>query len=201
MKPVYLVFMMVAVAIVFFGSLLVYNNTRDTKPQVPDDAAGRVVVEFSGGRETQPEDNGHPVTLIANALDITPQVFREAFFQFVPDAENTDTDGWKQHLPEMMKILGPHGVTEARLTEVLDYYAGTRAGGATWPLEPAIAWATVKDGKITGFEVTTGGAGYNSPPTVNVAGHDTSGVKAELSGSNSLKQNGAVSGIQLGPGG
>ena len=46
--------------------------------------ATRVPVVFSGGRETEGVDHGRPVVLIAAALGVKPEVFREAFTHVHP---------------------------------------------------------------------------------------------------------------------
>src|SRR4051812_1979791 len=49
--------------------------------QAPADttAAKEVPVVFAGGYETNPVDHGRPVALVAGALGVAPEVFREAF--------------------------------------------------------------------------------------------------------------------------
>src|SRR5215212_5659169 len=44
----------------------------------------RVPVTLSGGFETDPRDRGRPVILIASALGVTPEVFRETFTHVRP---------------------------------------------------------------------------------------------------------------------
>jgi len=199
MKPVGMVVLMVAVAFVLGGSLWIYNNSA-TKSQVQSVAADRVVVQFSGGHRTEAQDNGHPVALIAPALGVTPAVFREAFFQFEPDAEESDAEAWKKHKSEMMSILGEHGVSDQQLDTVMNYYRGPRAQGGIWPTNVAVAWAIVDDGKITGFEIVNGGSGYTSSPTVAIAGFDSSSFEAVLSFGKQLDENGSISEIRtLGP--
>ena len=44
--------------------------------------AGTVV--FRGGYETDPRDKGRPVVLIASALGVKPEVFRDAFSKVKP---------------------------------------------------------------------------------------------------------------------
>jgi hypothetical protein len=42
-------------------------------------AEAKVPVTFSGGHETDPQDRGRPVVLVAGALGVKPEVFRKAF--------------------------------------------------------------------------------------------------------------------------
>jgi len=44
----------------------------------------KIPVVFSGGHETDPRDHGRPVVLIASALGVSSNVFREAFSQVHP---------------------------------------------------------------------------------------------------------------------
>ena len=53
------------------------------------------------------------------------------------------------------------------------------------------------DGKVIGYEVTDGGVGYSSIPTVTVVGAETTSVHVELSYGTHLKKNGSVKAITL----
>src|SRR5438552_11396179 len=60
----------------------VFSSHAESK-ELPKDVT-RVPVVFSGGHETDLRDGGRPVVLIAAALGVTPEVFREAFSHVRP---------------------------------------------------------------------------------------------------------------------
>lgn len=55
----------------------------------------------------------------------------------------------------------------------------------------------VKDGKVTGFTITSGGSGYSSVPTVTVSGHGNVKVKATIGFSKDFRTNGRVTSLTL----
>ncbi len=158
----------------------------------------RVPAKFSGGHDTDRRDRGRPVVLIAAALGVSSDVFREAFSHVrpAPAGSRPAPEQVRQNKEALMDALGPHGVTNDRLDEVSNYYRYVRSRGEMWPTKPAQAYAEVKDGKIVRFVVTKGGAGYSSPPMVGVPGFDVS-TKVELSFGKKLESNGAVKVIKL----
>jgi hypothetical protein len=143
-------------------------------PQIEELADGslRVPVEFSGGYETEPVDYGRPVTLIAGALGVSPEIFRDAFRRVNPAPGGTEPSGERvqENKAVLMAALGPHGITNERLDDVSDQYRYVPGRGGLWSHEPATAYAIVKDGVVTRFEVTDPGYGYNTPPKVTVPG-------------------------------
>src|SRR5258708_22555679 len=50
----------------------------------PTGSVTRVPVVFSEGHDTDPRDRGRPVVLVAGALGVAPEVFREAFSHVHP---------------------------------------------------------------------------------------------------------------------
>jgi hypothetical protein len=158
----------------------------------------RVPVKFSGGHETDRRDHGRPVVLIAAALGVSSDVFREAFSHVRPAPAGTrpSPDQVRNNKETLMDALGPRGVTNDRLDEVSNYYRYVRSRGEMWPTKPAVAYAEVKDGKIVRFVVTKGGSGYSSPPTVSVPGLDVA-TKVELSFGTKLEANGSVKAITI----
>src|SRR5262245_37904643 len=82
-------------------------------------AESRLPVTFSGGHETDSRDHGRPVVLVAGALGVKPEVFREAFSGVRP-AKNGKPSGEeaRRNKDALMKVLQPHGVTNDRLDEV-----------------------------------------------------------------------------------
>ena len=77
----------------------------------------RVPVEFSGGHETDPRDGGRPVVLIAAALGVAPEVFRDAFSQVRPARGGREPEPAqvRQNKSVLMKALGKHGITNEKL--------------------------------------------------------------------------------------
>src|SRR3954469_16807182 len=83
----------------------------------------KVPVTFSGGHEYGPNDHGRPVTLIAAGLGVKPEVFREAFGGVTPSRNGPPSGELaRRNKAALMKVLGPHGVTNDRLDEVSNYY-------------------------------------------------------------------------------
>src|SRR5580700_3035865 len=73
----------------------------------------RVSVVFSGGHETDPRDGGRPVGLIAAALGVKPEVFRDAFSHIHPAAPNVGPTGdeARKNKAALMEALGKYGIT------------------------------------------------------------------------------------------
>jgi hypothetical protein len=86
-------------------------------------AETKVPVTFSGGHETDPKDHGRPVVLVAAALEVKPEVFREAFSGVTPARGGKPSqEEARRNKAALMKVLKPHGVTNERLDEVSNYY-------------------------------------------------------------------------------
>ena len=166
-----------------------------------DTATTRVPVVFSGGHETDRRDHGRPVVLIAAALGVPSDVFREAFTHVRPEPAGTAPDPRqvRDNKEALMDALSPYGITNDRLDTVSDYYRYVRRRGKLWPTKPAAAYALVRDGKITSLVVTNGGSGYSSPPTVTVPNFEGVAAKVELSFSKQFAKNGSVASIKLVP--
>ncbi len=168
-----------------------------TKPVSP---ITRTPVVFSGGHETDARDRGRPVVLIAAALGVPPEVFREAFRHVRPAPAGTEPDPQqvRDNKDALLLALGRYGVTNERLDTVSDYYRYVRRDNALWPTKPAIAYATVKRGVVTGYVVTDGGSGYSSPPTVTVPNIPGALGKARLAFGDVMEKNGVISAIAPG---
>jgi hypothetical protein len=156
----------------------------------------RVPVVFSGGHETDPRDHGRPVVLIAGALGVPPEVFRDAFSQVHPaNPEKGPVPAEAQaNKAALLAKLGKYGVTNERLDQVSDYYRYVASRNELWPTQPAVAYATVQGGKIVGYKIVSGGSGYSSTPVVSVAGFSNN-AQAELTYGKSLEKNGSVRSI------
>ena len=162
----------------------------------------RVPVVFSGGHETAGVDHGRPVVLIAAALGVAPEVFREAFTHVHPAGPGsggpTDAEA-RQNKALLMNALGKYGVTDERLNEVSDYYRYPPGRGGLWKNKAATANALVKDGAVVGYEITSGGSGYTSPPKVSVPGAAAADALVEIASGTDLETNGRVSAILPAP--
>ena len=184
----------VAAFLIFAGS-----SAHSEPGELPKDVT-RVPVVFSGGHETEGVDHGRPVVLIAAALDVKPEAFREAFSHVHPAGPGsggpTDAEA-RQNKAALMDALGKYGVTDERLNAVSNYYRYPPGGGGLWKTKAATANALVKNGVVIGYEITSGGSGYSSPPTVSVPNAKGAAAKVELSFGKDLETNGAVSAITV----
>lgn len=162
-------------------------------------AETKVPVSFSGGHEIGKNDFGRPVALIAAALGVKPEAFREAFRGVTPArGRGPSGDEARKNKAALMKVVAPHGVTNDRLDEVSDYYRFQPQRGQLWPTTAAQAHAIVENGKIKRIVVSEPGSGYCSPPEVKVKGFDKLELKATLKFSDDLKKNGAIASVEVG---
>src|SRR3954468_3700422 len=100
-------------------------------------AETKVPVTFSGGHETDPRDHGRPVVLIAAALKVRPEVFRQAFSGVTPARGRRPTgDEQRRNKDALLKVLAPYHVSNERLDEVSDYYRYRPEKGELWPTKP-----------------------------------------------------------------
>ncbi len=161
-------------------------------------AEKQVPVTFSGGHTIGKEDFGRPVALIAAALGVNPDVFREAFSGVTPARGRGPTGAEaRKNKAALLGVLAPHGVTNEQLDEVSDYYRFRPDRGELWPTRAAKAHAVVVDGKITRIVVTDAGAGYCTPPTIKVAGFAETRFTVTLALGKDLKTNGGVAKIEV----
>ena len=173
---------------------------RAQSPTAAPTGSIRVSVTFVGGYDTDPRDHGRPVALVAGALGVPPEVFRAAFTHVHPAPAGSGGPSEAQARDNkrvLMDALAPYGITNERLDAVSDQYRYARSRGERWPTRPAAAYATVENGRVTGFVVTDGGCGYNSPPTVAVPGaNGVAGVVRLVFGPD-FEKNGSVAAINL----
>ena len=161
-------------------------------------AETKVPVSFSGGHDIGKNDFGRPVALIAAALEVKPEVFREAFRGVTPArGRGPSGDEARKNKAALMKVLAPHGVTNERLDEVSNYYRYQPQRGQLWPTTAAQAHAIVEDGKIKRIVVTEPGSGYCSPPQATVEGFQNIALKATLEFTKDLKKNGSIAAVKL----
>ena len=168
---------------------LLPSSARADEKQTP--------LTFSGGHAIGKEDFGRPVYLIAAALGVKPEQFREAFSGVTPAHGRGPTgDEARRNKAALMKVLAPLGVTNDRLDEVSNYYRFRPQAGELWPNKPAKGYAVMVDGKVTKLVITDAGSGYNMPPDVTIAGVDGVRLRATLAFSKDLKKNGGVAAVE-----
>jgi hypothetical protein len=161
----------------------------------------KVDVVFSGGHDTVGEDRGRPVILIASALKVPPQVFRDAFKKVkpAPAGEQPQEAQVRLNKQALMEALSPYGVTDDRLNEVSNYYRYRRSAGEMWRNTPAKAFATVSNGVVTGVTITDPGSGYSSEPTVSLATMPGVKLASSISFDTDFAKNGSVKDIKVLP--
>jgi hypothetical protein len=161
----------------------------------------KVDVIFTGGHETVGADRGRPVILIAAALKVPDQVFRDAFKGVRPAQTGsgpTDAEA-RANKQVLMAALGPYGVTDDRLNEVSNYYRYRRSAGEMWRNTPAKAFATVHNGVVMSITITDAGSGYSSAPTVTLAGMTDVHLTATLAFGTDFAKNGLIKDIKISP--
>ncbi|QDU49179.1 hypothetical protein [Gimesia panareensis] len=167
------------------------------EPAVSENVPAGTVI-FTGGFETDPRDHGRPVNLIAAALGVEPQVFRDAFSRVQPARNGAPTAARARANKEvLMNALGKYGITNDRLDEVSNYYRYQPHNGEVWKRTPARATAIIKDGTVTGFKITSPGSGFTTTPHVTVAGHPELRVTATLKFSQDFQQNGSINTLTI----
>jgi hypothetical protein len=181
--------------LVFFGCFSSYCLAQPA----PNGEVTQVPLVFSGGHDTDPRDHGRPVILVAGALKVPPDVFRQAFSKVHPAPldRGPTPDEARQNKKALMDVLAPYGVTNERLDEVSNHYRYRRSMGEMWPTSDATAVAYVSNGVVTGFKITNPGSGYSSPPTVSLKDMPDVHLVAALSFDSEFDKNGAVSAVSL----
>ena len=162
----------------------------------PNAVTGTVI--FRGGYDTDERDHGRPVSLIAAALGVDSQVFRQAFSGVNPSRMGAPSPLLaRANKKTLMDALGRYGVSNERLDQVSDYYRYNGAAGETWQRSPARATSIITDGKLAGFTITNPGAGYTVAPSVNVVGHDDVEVDVRIEFGSDLTTNGRVTSLSV----
>jgi len=165
-----------------------------------DGTATKVPVVFSGGHDTDPRDHGRPVVLVAGALGVAPEVFRDAFSRVHPagpDSGGPTREEAQANKAALMSVLGKYGITNERLDTVSNRYRYVRSHGEMWPTKDAVANAIVQNGVVTGYEIISGGYGYSSAPTVTIPNVKAAPAKVELAFNKEFEANGSVSKITV----
>jgi hypothetical protein len=182
------------------GGLLVFLFGGQPGPPLDIDpsTAAKGTVILQGGFETDSRDNGRPVRLIASALGVEPQVFRDAFSDVNPAMNGHPTEAHaKANKKILLDALGKYGVTNQRLDEVSNYYRYQQSRGEIWKYEQAEVAAIIKDGLVSGFEVVNPGSGYSSSPKIMVAGFDELRATVKLGFSTEMRKNGFIESVTI----
>jgi hypothetical protein len=158
-------------------------------------------VTIRGGYDTDVRDGGRPVVLIAAALNVPSDVFREAFSHVkpAPAGQEPDPAQVKLNKEALLRVLGSYGVTNDSLDKVSNYYRFNGSAGEVWPRTPAAAVAIITDGKITGIKITNPGSGYSSTPMVSISGVEGITAAAVVSYTTDFNTNGSITSITLNP--
>ena len=161
----------------------------------------QIALVFSGGHDTVPEDRGRPVILVAGALGVPPQVFRDAFRQVRPARAGTEPEPGqvRQNKAALMAALRPYGVTNERLDTVSNYYRYVRSRNESWPAKPAVGYAVVQNGAVLAYVITSGGSGYSSPPQVSISGLPGAFGTAQIAFGPVFEKNGSVTSVSVAP--
>ena len=176
------------------------DKTADVKLKELPKGVARVPVTFSGGHDTDSRDGGRPVVLIAAALGVSSDVFRDAFSKVLPgpgSGSEPEPAQVRQNKAVLMEALGKHGITNDELDKVSNYYRYVPGRNSLWTNQAAVANALVKDGSVIGYEIVSGGFGYSSTPTVSVPNIKGAIAKLELAYGKEMEKNGSVSAINV----
>lgn len=181
--------------LIAFG-LLVLSFASCSKTTAPTPQTGDVV--FEGGYDTDPRDNGRPVALIAAALNVPSQVFRDAFSGVTPAHGRGPTHAEAQaNKKVLMDALEKHGVTNDRLDEVSNFYRYRPQNGELWTHTPAKAKAEIRDGKVISIQIIDEGSGYLSPPSASIKGFEDVELIVEIDFNTRLETNGRIKAIKI----
>ena len=164
-----------------------------------DPAEVQIPAVVSGGHATDPRDHGRPVILVASALGVTPEVFRDAFSRVkpAPAGEQPDPAQVQLNKQALLETLEPYGITNDRLDEVSNFYRYNGRNGDLWHHTHATVKATLRNGVVTSFTIVNPGAGYTTAPAITVPGQPSVKVIATLSFGPDLARNGSLQAVKL----
>jgi hypothetical protein len=173
--------------------------STDTTDSNAVQAVGTVII--SGGYNTDPQDGGRPVVLIAAVLGVQTEVFRDAFSGVTPAGAGSSgptSEEAQKNKAALMSVLAPYGITNERLDEVSNFYRYSGVKGQVWSRTAATATAIITNGVVTGIKITNPGAGYSSTPTITVMGPNGKiTATATVTYTSDFKTNGSISSIVI----
>jgi hypothetical protein len=138
--------------------------------------------------------------LIAAALGVPTEVFREAFRGVTPAGAGSEPSPAQaqQNKAALLKVLAPYNITNQRLDEVSNYYRYNKSKGEIWQYTQAEATAMITNGVVTGVTIINPGSGYSSNPTITITGPNGKvTATATLSYTKDFKTNGSISAITI----
>jgi len=204
LKPFYFIFAFSMVSLTLYLSVLSARSTQtetemsSKKDQSPRSAASGTVV-IDGGYQIEGVDMGRPVRLIAAALKVKPEVFREAFSNVRPErgAGGPSPALARENKSVLLKALGKHGVTNERLDEVSDFYRYRPGRDELWKHSPAFVEAVVVNNEVTELKIVRPGSGYSSEPKISIIGYENLNIKTTLRFTSDLKTNGSLASVSI----
>jgi hypothetical protein len=158
---------------------------------------GTVIIE--SGYLTEEIDEGRPVRLIAAALKVTPEVFRDAFSNVRPErgGGRPSPARARENKSVLLRALGKYGVTNKRLDDVSDFYRYRPGSDELWNHTPAVIEAVILNNQVTELKIIHPGAGYSSEPNISIAGYEHVKVKSTIQFTSDLKTNGNISSVTI----
>jgi hypothetical protein len=175
-------------------------KTESSANSTSETVQGAYTVTISGGFDTDPQDHGRPIVLVAAALGVPTEVFREAFSGVTPAGldRGPTAEEAQSNKAALLKVLAPYGITNDRLDEVSNYYRYNGNNGGIWKRTLATATPTFTNGVLTGVTITNPGSGYSSAPNVTIKGPDrTVTAKAVVTYTKDFNTNGSLTSITL----
>jgi hypothetical protein len=171
------------------------SNKSSTKNRVPK--PGSVIIE--DGYLTEEIDKGRPVRLIAAALKVTPEVFRDAFSNVRPErgGGKPSPTRARENKSVLLAALGKYRVTNERLDEVSDFYRYRPGTDELWKHKPAVIEAIIVDNQVIELKIVQPGAGYSSEPNITIVGYENVKVKSTLEFTTDLKTNGRIASLTI----
>ena len=159
----------------------------------------RAPATLAGGYETNPVDHGRPVVLVAGALGVAPEVFRDAFSRVHPADQNVGPtpDEARKNKTALMSVLAKYGITNDQLDAASNQYRYVKMWGQMWKHKAATVNALVKDGAVVGFEVVDAGSGYSSAPQVSVPSMPNVHADVKLVFDKDFAKNGSIKEVTL----
>jgi len=177
--------------------LMVAGSNSVCRAQAPPTAQFNMVI--LGGHETNRLDRGRPVVLVAGALGVPSQVFRDAFRAVRPAPSGSEPDPRQvgSNKEALLSALGPYGITNERLDQVSDYYRYNPSNGGLWRNVVASASAFEYSGGRIEARITNPGAGYTSVPQITIVGRPDLEATATVTFSHDLAKNGSIQTITI----
>ncbi len=156
-------------------------------------------IRLMGGFQTDAQDHGRPVVLIAAGLGVPTTVFREAFSHVIPAPAGREPEAAqvRKNKAALLSRLSAYGVTNEAIDRVSNYYRYNESRGEWWPYCLGKIEPVRTGGEITGFKIVRPGFGYSSEPMISVAGYPNMRLKVDLAYGKDLTKNGSIANIRI----